>query len=132
MEAKHWLIFLNFISGFQGAVLDGRDVGTVLCPDAEVKLFLIASAEVRARRRLGELVSRGMVKDGDREAQEETYQQVLADLKERDLRDSSRSTAPLKPAGHAHVIDTREMSAREFLDKAVCLIQWACPWLVRV
>ena len=103
----------------------------MLCPNAEVKLFLIASAEVRARRRLAELVSRNMVEAGNIEAQEKTYQQVLSDLKERDLRDSTRSTAPLKPADDAHVIDTSTMSAREVLDAAARIIQGTCPWLLR-
>ena len=68
-------LFLH--AGSQGSILDGRDVGTVLCPNADVKLFLTASAEVRARRRLAELVSRGMVQAGDVEAQESTYRTVL-------------------------------------------------------
>lgn len=118
--------------GFQGSVLDGRDVGTVLCPNAQVKLFLTASAEVRARRRLAELVSRGMVQSGDLEAQERTYQQVLQDLKERDMRDSSRSAAPLKAAEDAHVLDTSNMTAQEVVEAASGIIQAACPWLIRV
>ena len=113
-------------------MLDGRDVGTVLCPNAQVKLFLTASAEVRARRRLAELVSRGMVQSGDLEAQERTYQQVLQDLKERDLRDSSRSAAPLKAAEDAHVLDTSNMTAQEVVESASGIIQAACPWLIRV
>ena len=67
---SHVPLPLNYPEGFQGCVLDGRDVGTVLCPNAEVKLLLTASAEVRARRRLAELISRGMVQA---EAQTSTY-----------------------------------------------------------
>ncbi len=63
--------------GFQGAVLDGRDVGTVLCPKADVKLYLTASAEVRAERRLKELIGRGMVGQGDEAGQKEMYAKVL-------------------------------------------------------
>ncbi len=83
-----------------GAVLDGRDIGTVVCPDAEVKLFVTASAEVRARRRWREL----------RERQPEaSAEQVLADLKARDARDAQRSAAPLKPAADAHLLDTTNL-----------------------
>lgn len=80
-----------------GAVLDGRDIGTVICPDADVKLFVTASAEVRARRRTDELAAKG--RDVD-------YERILAEVRERDARDSSRSAAPLKPAEDAVIIDT--------------------------
>ncbi|MCF6445621.1 (d)CMP kinase [Nereida sp. MMG025] len=80
-----------------GAVLDGRDIGTVICPDAQVKLFVTASAEVRAERRFLELDGKGI---------EVTRQSVLADVKERDRRDSERAVAPLIPADDAIVIDT--------------------------
>lgn len=79
-----------------GAVLDGRDIGTVICPEAEVKLFVTASAEVRAHRRWLEV--------GGDEAQ------VLAEVKERDARDMTRADAPLKPAADAVVIDTSDLS----------------------
>jgi cytidylate kinase len=98
--------------GFSGVVLDGRDIGTVICPDAPVKLFITASMEERARRRHLELAGKGI---------ETTYEAVLADMKERDARDSSRETAPLKPADDAYVLDTSAMSADEVLAKAVTI-----------
>lgn len=88
--------------GGKGAVLDGRDIGTVVCPDAGVKLFVTASVETRAMRRLKELQGRGL------EAEWET---VLADMKERDERDSSRAVAPLVPAADARIVDTSDMDA---------------------
>lgn len=84
-----------------GAVLDGRDIATVICPDAQVKLFVTASADVRAKRRCLELQSRGLDTD---------FETVLADVKTRDARDMSRSDAPLRPADDAIVLDTTEMS----------------------
>jgi CMP/dCMP kinase len=85
-----------------GAVLDGRDIGTVICPDAEVKFFVTASLEARARRRFKEL----------REAGENAiYERVLQDMKNRDARDSERRTAPLVPADDAFVIDTTALDA---------------------
>lgn len=83
-----------------GAVLDGRDIGTVICPDADVKLYVTASAEVRARRRTDELLAKGRVVDYDR---------ILAEVRERDARDSGRSVAPLRPADDAVVIDTSDL-----------------------
>lgn len=96
-----------------GAVLDGRDIGTVICPDAEVKLFVTASDEVRASRRHKELVAKG---------EEVTFEAVLADLKERDERDSARATAPLKPAEDATLIDTSDMSIDAAVAQAIALI----------
>ncbi|MEL7463604.1 MAG: d(CMP) kinase [Pseudomonadota bacterium] len=84
-----------------GAVLDGRDIGTVICPDAEVKLFVTASAEERARRRHAELSAKG-----DPRSLEEIHADVVA----RDKRDSERAAAPLKPAPDAVLLDTTEMS----------------------
>jgi cytidylate kinase len=86
--------------GGAGAVLDGRDIGTVVCPDADVKLFVTASPAVRARRRWRELAARGEVVDEAR---------VLADLEARDSRDAGRSVAPLKPAEDAHLLDTSNL-----------------------
>lgn len=80
-----------------GAVLDGRDIGTVVCPEADVKLYVTASDEIRAKRRHKELLDRGKVS---------IYARVLQDLKERDARDSARSVAPMKPADDAVVLDT--------------------------
>ncbi|MEL7090216.1 MAG: d(CMP) kinase [Pseudomonadota bacterium] len=83
-----------------GAVLDGRDIGTVICPQAEVKLFVTATAEVRAARRHAELLQRGA---------ETTYDQVLADVRARDARDEGRATAPMQAAPDALTLDTSEM-----------------------
>ena len=93
-----------------GAVLDGRDIGTVICPEAPAKLFITASPEVRAERRFRELQANG---------HETTYAQVLADVKERDARDSARATAPLKPAGDAVVIDTSRLSIDDAIAAAI-------------
>lgn len=101
-------------SGFGGVVMDGRDIGTVICPDALVKLFIIADTEERARRRLAELQSKSI---------NTTYDAVLADMKERDARDSSRDTAPLKPAPDAHIIDTTSMNEAEVMERALSIIR---------
>jgi len=88
----------NFIATppqpFVGAVLDGRDIGTVIAPDAPVKLFITASTEIRAERRFKELQSRGL---------SATYDTVLADLRERDARDEGRETSPSKPSFAIHL-----------------------------
>ena len=97
-----------------GAVLDGRDIGTVICPDAEAKLFVTASAEVRAERRFKELRGKGS---------DQTYQEVLAEVKERDKRDRERATAPLKPAADAVLIDTSEMSIEAAVQAAIAAIE---------
>lgn len=91
-----------------GAVLDGRDIGTVICPDADVKLFVTASAEVRAMRRFKEL------QETDSSV---ALQAVLADVKERDARDMNRADAPMKPASDAVIIDTSDLG----IDEAVAL-----------
>ncbi len=88
--------------GKRGAVLDGRDIGTVVCPDAPLKLYITASIEARADRRFKELTTKGEVPDAAA---------VLADLQARDARDSGRSTAPLKAAEDAVVIDTSDLDA---------------------
>ena len=93
-----------------GAVLDGRDIGTVICPEAELKLYVTASDAVRAERRHVELQGRGLTVD---------YDQVLADLRERDARDSERAAAPLKPAGDAVVLDTSDLSIEDALAQAI-------------
>ena len=94
-----------------GAVLDGRDIGTVICPDAHVKLFVTASAEVRAHRRWLEV--------GGDEAQ------VLAEVRERDDRDMNRADAPLKPADDALLIDTSDLSIEDAIAAAVNAINAA-------
>lgn len=96
-----------------GAVLDGRDIGTVICPDAAIKLFVTASAEVRARRRFEEMSGRGIA---------DSYDQVLADVKARDARDMERTEAPLRPAADATVIDTSQMSIAQAVAQAVAVI----------
>jgi cytidylate kinase len=83
-----------------GAVLDGRDIGTVICPEAEVKLYVTAAAETRARRRFDELVGKG---------QRIGFEDVLKDVRARDARDMDRADAPLRPAADAVRIDTTEM-----------------------
>lgn len=96
--------------GYAGAVLDGRDIGTVVCPEATAKLFITASTEVRAERRFKEL----------HEADSTViYARVLEDMKERDARDSSRSVAPLEPAKDAHILDTSELSANQVFEQAL-------------
>ncbi|MCV2882182.1 (d)CMP kinase [Actibacterium sp. XHP0104] len=97
-----------------GAVLDGRDIGTVICPDAEAKLYVTASDQVRAERRYLELTEKG---------QSVTRDQVLADLQERDRRDQSRATAPLKPAEDAVVLDTSQMTIDQAVAAAIAHIQ---------
>jgi cytidylate kinase len=96
-----------------GAVLDGRDIGTVICPDAKVKIFVTATPEVRARRRALELRSRGEITN---EAD------VLADILRRDERDRSRTAAPLKQAADAHLLDTTNLDADAAFAAAVRLI----------
>jgi CMP/dCMP kinase len=86
----------------EGAVLDGRDIGTVICPEAEAKLFITATPEARAARRTRELQDRG---------EPAIYEAVLQDMKDRDARDSQRRTAPLVPADDAFVLDTTELDA---------------------
>ncbi len=83
-----------------GAVLDGRDIGTVVCPQATVKLYVTASAKVRAGRRLAEIEANGGTAD---------FATILADIERRDERDTGRADSPLKPAADAHLLDTSEM-----------------------
>ena len=88
----------------KGAILDGRDIGTVICPDAEVKIFLTASEKIRAQRRLKQLQLKGICAN---------IEKVLSDLQERDARDRNRSTAPLKAADDAFILDTSDLTADE-------------------
>ena len=105
----------NFQRDFaaKGAVLDGRDIGTVICPDADVKLYVDAKPEVRAQRRHAELVGYG---------EDITYETVLAQLTERDNRDKNRKEAPLKAAEDAHLIDTSIMSIDDVFNTAVKIV----------
>jgi cytidylate kinase len=98
----------------KGAVLEGRDIGTVVFPDAEVKVFLTASDEERARRRMLDL---------ERAGKPEAFEAVLAAQKERDTRDSQRAIAPLKPADDAVIIDTTKKSIDEVLDDIAALVE---------
>lgn len=97
-----------------GAVLDGRDIGTVIAPEAKVKLFVTASPEVRARRRVKELEKRGMTAH---------YDDVLVDIRARDERDSGREVAPLKPAPDAIILDTSELDVGEAIAEAIRLTE---------
>ena len=96
-----------------GAVLDGRDIGTVVCPEAPHKLFVTASMEVRAERRVKELQDRGL---------EAIYARVFEDMKERDVRDSERAVSPLEPAKDAHTLDTSDFDADQVFQAALDLI----------
>lgn len=96
--------------GAKGAVLDGRDVGTVVCPDADMKFFLTAAPEVRAERRVKELRERGL---------EAIYARVLRDMNERDARDRARAVAPLTPAPDALVLDTSTLDADAVFERAL-------------
>lgn len=100
--------------GAPGAVLDGRDIGTVVCPGADVKLFVTASAEVRAHRRWLELKNSGS-------AVSET--QVLEEVRERDKRDRERAHSPLLPAADAHLLDTSDLSIEAAFKAALAIIE---------
>ncbi|MEJ8570535.1 (d)CMP kinase [Microbaculum marinum] len=96
-----------------GAVLDGRDIGTVVCPCADAKLFVTASAEARAERRWREMVAGGS---------DAAPEQVLADIRRRDARDTSRAVSPLRPADDAHLLDTTDLDIEAAFRAAVDLI----------
>ena len=95
-------------------IMDGRDIGTVVLPDAEVKIFMTASAEVRARRRYKELVEKG---------ESVVFEDVLAAIITRDTNDSTRATAPLKAADDAVILDNSEINAEETLNKVIEIIR---------
>lgn len=99
-----------------GTVLDGRDIGTVVCPDAPVKLYVTASADVRARRRYDEIIAKG----GEAE-----YDDIFVDVTKRDERDMGRADSPLKPAQDAHLLDTSKMSIEAAFQAAKSLIDEA-------
>lgn len=101
-----------------GAVLDGRDIGTVIVPQAEVKLFVTAAAEVRAERRFKELLASGA---------ETTFEQVLQDVIARDARDSSRATAPMVAAQDAVLIDTSDLTLSAAIAQAIAAIEKDFP-----
>ena len=101
-----------------GAVLDGRDIGTVVCPEADHKLFVTADVEVRAERRYKELQGRGT---------DVIYAQILRDLRTRDERDSRRAVAPLVPADDAFILDTSTLTAEEAFERAYAHIVGGGP-----
>lgn len=104
----------NFSAQPGGAVLDGRDIGTVVCPWADAKIYVTATAEVRAKRRYNEYVCRG---------EPVVYDAVLADILKRDERDSSRESAPMRAAADADLLDTSELDIEAAFDAAVGLIK---------
>lgn len=106
-----------FANGPEGAVLDGRDIGTVIAPDATVKLFTTASREERARRRLRELVGRGEMADSP-----ETLAAIIADIAERDARDAGRADAPLAVAPDAVTLDTTTLNADAAFAAALAIV----------
>jgi len=101
-------------NGAKGAVLDGRDIGTVVCPEADAKLFVSARAEIRAHRRWLELKVSGSTL---------TEAQVLADVSERDRRDQERKHSPLKPAQDAYLLDTSDLSIETAFERALAFIE---------
>lgn len=103
----------DFASHPPGAVLDGRDIGTVICPYAEVKIFVVASPEVRAKRRALEIAARG-------EAVDEAA--VLDDIRKRDDRDRNRAAAPLKAAADAHLLDTSALDIEGAVRAAIAIV----------
>ena len=104
----------NFGRAGPGAVLDGRDIGTVIFPHAEVKIFVTASPEVRARRRMAELQARGAKVNAA---------EVLADIQRRDRRDETRAISPLKPAPDAHLLDTTHLDIDAAFRAAIDLVE---------
>jgi CMP/dCMP kinase len=97
-----------------GALLDGRDIGTVIAPEAQVKLFITAPAAIRARRRYDEMVARGV---------DVSFEAILADIHARDERDSSRATAPLKPAADAILLDTGDLTIGGAVQAAIAAVE---------
>lgn len=104
--------------GMQGVVLDGRDIGVAILPDAPCKIFVIASPEVRAKRRLKELHQKGI---------NSIYEAVLEDIKERDARDQERKVSPLRPAKDAFILNTSELGIEEVVEKACLFVNSKYP-----
>ncbi|MEI6730956.1 MAG: (d)CMP kinase, partial [Pseudomonadota bacterium] len=104
----------NFAKSPKGAVLDGRDIGTVVCPQADIKIFITANLETRAKRRHRELQGEGI---------EVVYQSVVDDLHERDERDAERNVAPLIAAEDSIIVDSSDLSANEVFDKVVAIVK---------
>ena len=105
---------VDFANQPGGALLDGRDIGTVIAPNADVKLFVTAPAEVRARRRHSEMLSHGM---------NVNFADILADIEARDIRDSTRADAPLKPAEDALLLDTGDLTIGAAVQAAIALVE---------
>ncbi|QEE08396.1 (d)CMP kinase [Bartonella kosoyi] len=91
----------NFAKTLPGSVLDGRDIGTIVCPDADIKFYILANVQTRAKRRYQEILEKGG---------QANYHEILSDLEQRDSRDITRKQSPLKPAKNAHLLDTSELS----------------------
>ena len=98
----------------KGVIYDGRDTGTVVCPQADIKFFITANPEVRAKRRYDEFILKGL---------DMTYDEVLKDVKARDERDATRKDAPMKPAEDAIILDTSDLGIGEVFAKAVAIIE---------
>lgn len=108
----------NFSLNDNGSVLDGRDIGTVICPSADIKFFITASLIVRAKRRYEELI---------KEKNKVSLDEIVADLQSRDYRDSSRENSPLKISYGAHLIDTTELSIEAAIARAINLVNQKKP-----
>ena len=104
----------NFSQKMPGAVLDGRDIGTIVCPDAKIKIFLTASLEARAKRRYIELYKND---------QKISFKRILEQIRERDERDQTRSSSPMVAASDAKIFDTSELSINEAVDEVYFYIQ---------
>ena len=104
----------DFSQKMPGAVLDGRDIGTIVCPDAKIKIFLTASLEARAKRRYLELYKND---------QKISFKRILEQIKERDERDQTRSSSPMVAASDAKIFDTSELSINEAVDEVYFYIQ---------
>ncbi len=117
-EVREFLLDVQRRLAEGGAVVEGRDIGTVVLPDADVKIFLDASTGERARRRYEQLVSEGL---------NVSYEDALRDIKDRDIRDSSRDVAPLKRARDAIYIDTTHMTAEEVVNRIIKIVRELVP-----
>ena len=102
------------VAAENNVIMDGRDIGTVILPNANVKIFITAKAEIRAKRRYDELAAKGV---------ETTFEEVLSDLNKRDYNDSHRKEAPLKQAENAVLLDTSELSFEETVESVIKLVK---------
>jgi cytidylate kinase len=103
----------RLLAATSGGVIEGRDIGTVVFPDAHLKVFLTASPEIRARRRFEELQRSGVTT---------TWEQVLDEQRQRDERDSTRADSPLRPADGAHILDTTNLDLQHVVERVLTLI----------